>query len=144
MNRSALLLLSFLLAIPMMAFSQDVSKPAFADAFTETNLRKLRLQLPNHLHVSGHSVILPSGRILACSVLYTVAKKEEERVKWTLDELLAGLSHEHSHIRCAALLLLVNETKMPEDHPSFLMSPEELQSSGVLSRWQKIVSEAKK
>ncbi len=73
-----------------------------------------------------------------------IVKKEQARIQWTLEEIVVGLAHEHLHVRCASLILLVDATKIEENHPSYLMSLEEIKSEGVLSKWQKIASASKK
>lgn len=110
-------------------------------ALKEEHLWQLRLRLPNHLHVSGHSVPLPSGRVIPCSMLNTLVLQQQVEQKWTLRELADALKSERPHVRCAALLLLVSQTGFHEDHPALLMSREELAASGVLARWERIAAE---
>jgi hypothetical protein len=119
--------------------AQEASRRTVAEVFSEGNLWKLRFELPHHLHVSGAQIKLPSGKAMNHSILGTLAKQEYLKNKWSLQELLDSLESRDAHIRCIALTLLVSVTGFSEDHPSFLMSREELKSSGVVTKWAKIV-----
>lgn len=142
--RRCLLLLACLLTMPLLAWAQEGPKPSLAEVLREDNLRKLRLQLPNKLHTSGPEIQLPSGRKLSGSVIWMMAEKQQAKTKWTLEELAEGLAHEDHHVRYASLCLLVHETGITDNWPSFMMSREELESSGVVARWKKIALEHKK
>ena len=115
-----------------------------AEVFAEKNFWKLRYQLLSPLHVSGADIKLPSGRLVSQSIIATLAKQEYEKNKWTLNELLESLGSPDDHIRCISLTLLVKVTGISENHPSFLMSLDELKSSGVIAKWKKIVEETLK
>jgi len=151
MRWQLLLLVAFAICLPTRAPAQVapqgeegkavVVKMPVEEALKEGRLRQLRLRLPNHLHVSGHSVPLPSGRGIPCSVLNTLVLQQQVEQKWTLPELAGALKSERAHVRCAALLLLVSQSGFHEDHPAFMMSREELAACGVLARWEKIAAE---
>lgn len=115
-----------------------------SEVFAEKNLWKLRLQLPEKLHVSGANIKLPSGRLINQSILATLARQEYEKNRWTLSELFESLGSPDDHVRCMSLILLVDVTGISEDNPSFLMSLAELKSSGVIAKWKKIVEDTLK
>jgi len=115
-----------------------------AEVFAEKNFWKLRYQLPKLLHVSGANIKLPSGRLVSQSIIATLARQEYEKNKWTLNELFESLGSPDDHIRCISLTLLVDETATTENHPSFLMTLDELKSSGVIAKWKKIVEDTLK
>jgi hypothetical protein len=129
--------LALLLCCSLIA--QETSSRPVEEVFSEKNLWKLRFELPHSLHVSGASIKLPSGKTMNHSIITTLAKQEYLKNKWPLQELLDSLNSQDEHIRCVALTLLVDITGFSENHPSFLMSREELKSSGVYAKWAKIV-----
>jgi len=134
--RKILMVLALSTFIPF--YGQDERRMPIGESLAEERFFKLQLDLPSNLLVSGHQVTFPSGKTVTFSILETIALNEHQQHQWSLTELANVLDNPAEHIRCAALVILVRETKEPENHSTFLMSVEELKRGGIISKWKSI------